>query len=210
MAGWDRHDGSKLLPPQADAALVAFRGVRDGSAVRQAVLSLPGDASAVTPLAFRATGAGSFTLTWDAAGLPANTQAALRDLTTGARVDLRTAQSYTFTSAATDWTDRFEFAVGRNAVAAEGAPASFELGAAYPNPATQRATLALSVDAAQHVTAVVVDALGRTVATVFDGPLAAGAIQALTVDAGRLAPGVYVVRVQGETFAQSRRLVVAR
>lgn len=54
------------------------------------------------------------------------------------------------------------------------------------------------------------DALGRSVATVFDGPLAAGSVQTLAVDTSRLAPGVYVVRVTGETFAQSRRLVVAR
>ena len=77
-----------------------------------------------------------------------------------------------------------------------------------PNPAATRATLTLAVDAPQYVRATVVDALGRTVAVAFDG-LAAGAPR-IRVDTSRLAPGVYVVRVAGETFGEARRLTVAR
>ena len=54
------------------------------------------------------------------------------------------------------------------------------------------------------------DALGRTVQTVFEGSLGAGASQDLTVDTSGLAPGLYIVRVTGETFTATRRLVVAR
>ena len=212
-AGWDRYDGSKLLPPQADQALVAFVGDRGGAATRQAVSSLPLSLTeAVTlPVVLRASGAGSFTLTWGASTLPDGWTATLRDLVSGTVVDLGTATSYPFTSDATDWTTRFEMVLApRGAVATEAGLSALSLGMPYPNPATSQATLALRTDAAQRVTATVVDALGRTVATVFDGALAAGAEQMLVVSTAGLAPGLYVVRVTGETFAQSRRLVVAR
>ena len=203
--GWDADDASKLTPPGATYALVAPVGTRDGAARRQAVLSLPtGDMPDVT-FAFTTTHAGTFTLTADATGLPAD--ATVRDLVTGTVAPL--ADGLSFTSDATDWTDRFVVSFGRT-TAGESAPAAFTLGAAYPNPATAQATLALRVGTAQRVTATLVDALGRTVATVFDGPLAAGADQALVVPTARLSPGLYVVRVQGETFAEARRLTVVR
>ncbi len=52
------------------------------------------------------------------------------------------------------------------------------------------------------------DALGREVLVVLDGE-ASGAVR-LDVDTSRLAPGVYVVRVAGATFAETRRLTVVR
>ena len=145
--------------------------------------------------------------TWTAAatGLPA--EATVRDLATGAVS--RLADGLTFTSDATDWTERFVVTMGRTTAGETGA-ATLSLGQVYPNPATSAARVALRVDAAQTVTATVVDALGRTVQTVFAGALAAGASQELTVDTAALAPGVYVVRVAGETFSATRRLVVAR
>ena len=63
---------------------------------------------------------------------------------------------------------------------------------------------------AEHVTATLVDALGRTVATLYDAEIPAATDIQLAVDATRFAPGVYVVRVQGTTFAETRRLTVAR
>ena len=95
-------------------------------------------------------------------------------------------------------------------VAVEGAPGLASLGDVYPNPSAARASLSLEVEAAQHVTATVHDVLGRTVATAFDGALAPGAVQLVAFDTASLAAGTYVVRVQGETFAASRRLTVAR
>ena len=77
-----------------------------------------------------------------------------------------------------------------------------------PNPATRHAELTLALDRPQYVRAVLVDALGREVALLHDGE-AVGTL-ALRVDGGGLAPGVYVVRVVGGTFAESARLVIAR
>lgn len=89
-----------------------------------------------------------------------------------------------------------------------GPPAGVSLSRPYPNPVTRRAELTLALDRPQHVRAVLVDALSREVALLHDGE-AVGTL-ALQVDGGGLAPGVYVVRVAGETFAESARLVVVR
>lgn len=92
----------------------------------------------------------------------------------------------------------------------EGTVGLAALGDVYPNPAASRARLAIEVETAQRVTATVHDVLGRTVATAFDGPLAPGATALLGFETAQLAPGTYVVRVRGETFAASRRMTIAR
>ncbi len=209
--GWDPFDASKLTPPSDTYALIALMGDRDGAPYRHGVLALPDVPEWPVPIMFKSTHAATYVLTADLAGLPAGWRAELRDLATGAVADL--AAGYAFRAEATDWTDRLVLVFVRTqggATVGESAPAAFRLGAPAPNPAAQRATLALRVDAAQLVTATVVDALGRTVATVFEGTLAAGAEQTLVVPTDRLAPGLYLVRVQGAAFQQSRRLVVAR
>lgn len=83
------------------------------------------------------------------------------------------------------------------------------LQAPRPNPATGTARLVLSLSQPERVVATVYDALGRSVQTLLDGVSVNGNVT-LTVGADRLAPGLYVVRVVGETFAESARLVVAR
>ena len=77
-----------------------------------------------------------------------------------------------------------------------------------PNPARGVARVSLALPQPQRVLATVVDALGREVAVLADGELSG--TTDLTVDTARLAAGVYVVRVEGETFAEARRLTVAR
>jgi choice-of-anchor B domain-containing protein len=84
------------------------------------------------------------------------------------------------------------------------------LSAPAPNPTRDRSTLTLTVDRAQRVRAEAFDALGRRVAMVFDGAVAAGSRTTLVIEAGALPAGVYVLRVTGETFATSARLSVVR
>jgi hypothetical protein len=86
----------------------------------------------------------------------------------------------------------------------------FAISDVFPNPLRDAAALTLTVARAQHVTAAVYDVQGRRVASSFEGEVAVGVPLDLTLDVRGLAPGVYVVRVQGETFAESRRLVVTR
>lgn len=67
-----------------------------------------------------------------------------------------------------------------------------------PNPVRMGSVHAtFSLAGSSHVRAVVVDALGRTVAVAFDG-LASGPVR-VEVDTGYLAPGVYALRIVGAT-----------
>ena len=211
-ADWDRHDGSKLLPLTDEYALIAPVGVRDGAAHRQGALSLPAAfAAADVPLALLAP-AGAYTLSWDGAALPDGFTGVLVDRETGIRTPLAASGSYAFEVAeATDWTERFTLALGQASTNVDDELAgAFEVSATYPNPTSARASIDLRVAASQPVTVEVFDALGRRVAVAQDGTVAAG--QRLTVDlpTADLAPGVYVVRVAGESFQESRRLTVVR
>ena len=82
--------------------------------------------------------------------------------------------------------------------------------AAYPNPTTGRTTLTLQVREAQQVTADVYDSLGRHVETLFEGVLAADQAKALVFDGSARPAGLYVVRVAGEDFAETQRVVLTR
>ena len=96
-------------------------------------------------------------------------------------------------------------------VADEAAPAADapRLGRPAPNPASASARLVLTMPQPERVTASVFDALGREVQMLLHDAPVTGAVP-LAVDARRLAPGLYVVRAVGETFAESVRLVVVR
>ena len=81
---------------------------------------------------------------------------------------------------------------------------------AGPNPARSATAVALTLDAAQSVRVEVLDLLGRAVATLHDGPLAADGAHRLAVPTAGLAPGVYVVRAVGEGFSLAERITVTR
>jgi hypothetical protein len=83
------------------------------------------------------------------------------------------------------------------------------LSAPFPNPARYGATVTLTLPQAGAVEVALYDVLGRRVAVVHEGPLAAGQ-HALALDTSRLASGLYVVRAAGEGFAVSRRITVVR
>ena len=69
-------------------------------------------------------------------------------------------------------------------------------GDAGPNPFTGATTVRLAVGVPQRVEVDLVDVLGRRVALLHAGDVAAGSL-ALRIDGARLAPGVYVVRARG-------------
>ena len=78
----------------------------------------------------------------------------------------------------------------------------------WPNPASTAATLRVTLDAPATVRLTLTDALGRDVLT--DVRALAAGPQTLAVDAARLAPGVYVVRVAAGVRVGTHRLVVSR
>ena len=212
---WDVHDGSKLLPPLAAYALLAPVGERDGARRHQRTRSLPlaFDDALTIPVAFQTTEAGSFTVSFEnVESLPEAWAVRFVDRVTGESFDVRSGASHPFQAEATDWTDRFELVISSATAVAdeEGPEAPVALSRLRPNPAAQTTTLDLRVTEPQPVAVTVIDMLGRTVARVFDGDVAAGAEVEIAVDAARLAPGAYLVRVAGETFVETRQLVVAR
>jgi len=90
-----------------------------------------------------------------------------------------------------------------------GAPAGFELAAAYPNPFNPTTTLEFRAPAGAEATLAVYNLQGQRVATLFDGP-ASGQLQSAVFDAGRLASGVYMARLEGGPAAQVQKLVLVK
>ncbi len=88
-----------------------------------------------------------------------------------------------------------------------GAP-SGRLRGASPNPFNPMTTVAFELMRPGVVTLEVVDALGRTVATLHDGPLAAGRHDATWdgrgLDGRRVASGSYLLVLRGDGFVESR------
>lgn len=85
---------------------------------------------------------------------------------------------------------------------------AFQL-ALMPNPATETATLAYSLEAAAQVSLSVQDLLGRTLRVLPQGQLAAGP-QTTQIDVKGLAPGTYIVSIRTEDKIGTTRLVVRR
>ena len=90
---------------------------------------------------------------------------------------------------------------------ASAVPTAFALGAPHPNPVAGSARLPLRVATGGRVTVEAFDVLGRRVATLADANLAAGTYL-VPVEAGALAPGVYVVRATQGAAVVTVRLVV--
>ena len=84
---------------------------------------------------------------------------------------------------------------------------AFELAAPAPNPFADRTAFGLDVEAAQAVRVEVFDVLGRRVAVLHDGMLAAGQTHRFVFEAAGLPGGLYFVRATGEASAQVRRVV---
>lgn len=107
-------------------------------------------------------------------------------------------------------TEAWRAALG-GAVAVEGRPrpSAAVLHAPTPNPSGTAAVLRYDVATAGPVRLSAYDALSREVAAVVDGRRAAGRHEAV-LDVGRLAPGVYVVRLTAAGGVATRRLTVAR
>jgi hypothetical protein len=112
----------------------------------------------------------------------------------------------------TDGTESSDLPPGVFPVANEATtlPNGFALSAAYPNPFSQRARFTLEVAEAQDVRVTVYDVMGRAVAALHDGPLTVGTSHAFELDGGSLASGVYLVRVTGDRFAETRRVTLLR
>ncbi len=94
----------------------------------------------------------------------------------------------------------------------EGGPAATALAltAPMPNPAAGSVSFVLRSDRQQPVGVVLVDVLGRTVQTVFDGAIGAGEARNLEIGLAGLPAGLYVIRATGDGASVVQSLTIAR
>ena len=90
-----------------------------------------------------------------------------------------------------------------------------EISEVYPNPIRSgaggsEARLDVTVRETQPVTVALYDASGRRVRVLRDGALAGQRTEAVHVAAAGLSSGVYFVRVRGDSFTETRRLVIVQ
>ncbi|MEL6772311.1 MAG: T9SS type A sorting domain-containing protein [Bacteroidota bacterium] len=78
----------------------------------------------------------------------------------------------------------------------------------YPNPFARQATLDLAVREAQDVRVEVFNMVGQRVATLLDGAMEANVSTPVALDAAGLPGGLYLVRVTGENFQDTRKVTI--
>ncbi|MFQ5570064.1 MAG: T9SS type A sorting domain-containing protein [Rhodothermales bacterium] len=89
-------------------------------------------------------------------------------------------------------------------------PTTHLLSGAYPNPFNPEAQFTLSVRQEQHVRVEVYNMLGRVVAQLHDGPLSANTNHTFTIDGTHLTSGTYFYRVTGQSFSESRPVMLVK
>ncbi len=85
---------------------------------------------------------------------------------------------------------------------------SHEIGAPYPNPVRQQATLEVTVRESQPLQIDMYDILGRRVRRLQREEVSGQQTHRLQVGTRRLSSGVYFLRIQGESFSEVRRFTV--
>jgi len=93
-------------------------------------------------------------------------------------------------------------------------PESFDLKANYPNPFNPTTTIAFDLPEASQVTLEVFDMMGRRVATLVNGDMAAGRYEAAwnaRADNGSsVASGVYIYRLRAGSFESVKQMVLMK
>jgi Secretion system C-terminal sorting domain len=92
-----------------------------------------------------------------------------------------------------DWDTHGEFVIADDAVVVETLPNEFALSEAYPNPFNPSTTITVALPVAAELYVAVFNTLGRQVAELANGPIAAGTHQ-FTVNGSSLASGIYFVQ----------------
>jgi len=88
-------------------------------------------------------------------------------------------------------------------------PGSFALHQNYPNPFNPSTSIRFDVASAANVSLVVYDMLGREVATLVNGQMAAGT-HSVTFDASQLTSGVYMYQLSNGVDTQTRTMLLMK
>ena len=202
--GFDAQLDAVKLPNPTGLNLSSSTGSQQLSIDGRGVL---GSAQRVVPLTVGAPAAGSYLLTATQLNNLSTVPTYLRDLQTGAMVDLAVQPSYQFTvgNAATLLTGRFELVFSPQLVLAIAPAALAQQVTLYPNPAKTQVAIELPLSLGrQPLTASLLDALGRVVRT---QQLPAGGATHSVALAGT-APGVYSLRLTTELGTVVKKLVI--
>jgi hypothetical protein len=88
-------------------------------------------------------------------------------------------------------------------------PKKFALYGNYPNPFNPTTTISFDLSSREQVRLTVYDALGKEVAVIMHGDLAAGTHEAV-FDARSLSNGLYVYRIAAGSFVETRTMVLLK
>jgi hypothetical protein len=88
-------------------------------------------------------------------------------------------------------------------------PVDYSLAQNYPNPFNPSTTIAFSVPVQSLVTLKVYNIIGQEVASLVNGPMAAGSYS-VTFDARSLSSGTYFYRISSGSFVQTRKMVLLK
>jgi hypothetical protein len=87
---------------------------------------------------------------------------------------------------------------------------AYEISKVSPHPVQRTASLDLTVKNKQRVTVRVYDLLGREQGVLLSKTLPADQTESLRLDASRLPSGQYFLRIEGESFRETRRMTVVK
>lgn len=88
-------------------------------------------------------------------------------------------------------------------------PTAFQLYQNYPNPFNPSTTIDFDIPKVSHVTLILYDILGRRVETLVDENKSPGQYQ-VTLNASRLASGVYFYRLQAGSYSRTMKLLLLK
>ena len=88
-------------------------------------------------------------------------------------------------------------------------PESFALWQNYPNPFNPSTTISFDVPKTSNVTIMIYDVIGRQVATLIDDEYQPGQYK-VVFEAGQLATGLYIYRIQAGDFHETKKLLLLK
>jgi len=179
------------------------------------------------PLGVTSTRGGTITLDLQELNLPDGWVASLRDNTTGDVRAMNADFSYSYESsrakaapvgeathilAATS--PRFTLIIDPASSTStkddgRGTMDEFALAQNYPNPFNPSTQIRFTLDAGRQTTLKVYDVLGREVATLVNGTMAAGA-HSVTFDASNLTSGVYMYKLEAGGMTMTKRMTLVK
>ena len=89
-------------------------------------------------------------------------------------------------------------------------PEGYALNQNYPNPFNPSTTITFSLPQVSDVRLTVFNALGQKVATVLNNQRFTSGMHSVNFDASRLASGVYIYRLEANTFTADRKMVLIK